>query len=70
MTRHAAWAWDLILFGLFLLALTVREYLIAYRHGHGLPPTADYYVAPCLGILLIVLGVFGRKWRSRWRSRR
>jgi hypothetical protein len=61
MTRPTAWAWDLILFGLFILAVTVPTYAAEYRHGLGLPPTASYYLLPCFGILLIVLGVFGRE---------
>jgi hypothetical protein len=69
MKRHSAAAPDLILFGLFLIAVTVPTYFAMYRLGHGLPPTPGYYLVPSLGLFLVVAGIYGRTWRARWGSR-
>jgi hypothetical protein len=68
MIRKTVWVWDLILFGLFVLAVTVPTYLHGFMVSSGLPP-AQYYVTLCFGIFVIVAGVFGRKWRAKWRRR-
>ena len=60
---------DLVAAGLLLFLGTTLEYLHSYRMGFGLVPI-EYWVYPGFGVFLIVSGLFGRTWRSRWRARR
>ncbi len=68
MKRSSPVAADLVIVGLFLIAVAAAGYASLYMQRERLPAAGLLWVAA--GAFLVVVGAFVRAWRARRRPRR